>query len=189
MAEQESGILQREQLARLALNLRELEDCYRGLLGMLRVRREQVGRGEIKVLHEGMEDERICLQKIAALDEVRAELVRELTGARAALIGGEVGEASVEVANGMAMSIDAVMPLAEGGVAEELRSARTALRTMLELVQAEYAVLQQVGEALFSHVSSLIKRIRTLGTNASIYGRNGRVNGYRPMVTGVDLRT
>lgn len=177
MVEQEVTKSQRAQLTDLTKTLRELEDCYRSLLGTLRIRKEQVRRGELKVLHEGMEDERARLQKIAELDARRNQLVLEL-------LGMSEGETA-----GTLVSLEAVMPLAVGDAAEELSLARSALRTMLEAVQAEYAVLQQVGEALFTHVTSVIQRLRSLGTNAAVYGRNGRVNDRRSIVSGVDFHT
>ncbi len=166
---------QQGQLQRLAGTVLEIEDHYRSLLGVLRIRKEQVRRGETKLLNAGLEGERDCLQRIAALDELRAQLVRELAG--------------IEVASEAEVSLDVVMPLAQGELARDLQGARSALRKTLQAVQSEYAILQQVGESLFTHVTSLIQRIRTFGAGSAVYSRNGRVDGSRPLVSGVDLRT
>ena len=175
MVEQGANRLQRDQLTQLAATLRDLEAGYGSLLGMLRIRKEQVRRGEIKMLHVQMEGERDCLKRIAALDEMRGRLVGKLVGA--------------ESGTGSALSIDAVMPLATGRLATELRAGRSALRATLEAVQSEYAVLQLVGESLFAHVSSLIQRLGIFGVGAAVYGRDGRFDGGQPMVSGVDFRT
>ncbi len=175
MVEQAVSKLQQDQLIRLAQTLRELEERYRCLLGVLLIRKEQVRRGETKMLNAGQEDERACLQRIAELDELRGQLVSELAGSNQI--------------NGPEISIDAVLPLADAGLARDLHSARVALRKTLQTVQAEYAVLQQVGESLFAHVTSLLQRIRTFGVGSAVYSRNGRVNGNRPLISGVDLRT
>lgn len=163
-----------DRTAHMAEILRALEACYSNLLGSLRIRKERVRRGDLQGLHDSLDDERDCLERICELDQQREAIMQAVSEAR-----GRAGRAAFDVLS------------RSGSEAArfEFEKARAQLRTTVEQVEAEYAVLKQVGEALFAHVTCLVQRIHSLGSGGVRYGRNGRIGGGRSLINGVDLRT
>jgi len=165
------------QTAQLIEVLRALESSYTNLLGLLRVRKERVRRGDLKGLYDCVQDERRLLCAIRKADREREMVMNGLrsTGAN----GGAYGDGT----------LDAVVSGTAEPMSTELCSVREQLRLRVEEVHAEYAVIKQVGEALSSHVANLVQRLQMFGTNAVLYGRNGQVGGRQPILSGVDIRT
>jgi len=151
-----------------------LEACYTNLLGTLRIRKERVRRGDLQGLHDSLEGERDCLERISELDQQREAIMQAVSEA-----SGPAGRAVLDV-------------LSRSGseaARSEFEKARAQLRTTVGQVEAEYAVLKQVGEALFAHVTCLVQRIHSLTSGGVRYGRTGRIGDGRPLISGVDLRT
>jgi len=161
-----------KQTAQLIEVLRALESSYTNLLGLLRVRKERVRRGDLKGLYDCVQDERRLLAAIRKSDRER-EVVMGRLCASGAGYGG----------------LDGVVEASSDVMGDELKLIRVRLRLRVEEVRAEYAVIKQVGEALSSHVANLVQRLQMFGTNAGLYGRNGQVGGRQPILSGVDVRT
>ena len=161
-----------KQVKQLIEILCALESSYMNLLGLLRVRKERVRRGDLKGLYDCVQDERRLLAAIRKADREREMVMGRLCASGA----GDGG-------------LDGVVESSSEVMGDELKLIRVRLRKRVEEVRAEYAVIKQVGEALSSHVANLVQRLQKFGTNAVLYGRNGQVGGRQPILSGVDVRT
>lgn len=162
-----------KQTAQLVEILRALECSYANLLGLLRVRKERVRRGDLKGLYDCAQDERRLLNEIRSMDGKREALMDDLSCGE--LYGVDL--------------LDELVDQTTGPMRSELCSVRAQLRNRVEEVRHEYGVIRQVGEALSAHVALLVQRLNALGPNAVLYGRNGKMGGRQPLLSGVDLRT
>lgn len=162
-----------KQTAQLVEILRALECSYANLLGLLRVRKERVRRGDLKGLYDCAQDERRLLHEIRSTDLQREAVMATLPCGEAYGVG----------------LLDELVDKTGEPMRSELCSVRAELRCRVEEVRHEYGVIRQVGEALSAHVALLVQRLNVLGPNAVLYGRNGKMGGRPPLLSGVDLRT
>ncbi|GIK18507.1 MAG: hypothetical protein AMXMBFR77_00830 [Phycisphaerales bacterium] len=156
--------------ADLEAALRALADAHGALLEAIESQREAARRADPRGVESATRAHLAALARIEEADAARRAAVERLAGPDAA---------SIPIA-----TLAAGLPAPARDVLER---AAAALRPLVERAGRERAQLRETFTALVSHMDGLIQQVHRRLSHAGTYGRAGRVETGRVVVSGVDV--
>ncbi|MCW5776107.1 MAG: flagellar export chaperone FlgN [Phycisphaeraceae bacterium] len=156
--------------ADLEAALRSLADAHGALLEAIEAQREAVRCADPSAVESATRAHLAALVRIEEADVARRAAVERLAGPDAA---------SIPIA-----TLAAGLPVPTRNALER---AAAALRPLVERARRERAQLRETFASLVSHMDGLIQQVHRRLSHAGTYGRAGRVEAGRVVVSGVDV--
>ena len=156
--------------ADLEASLRALADAHAALLEAIDAQREATRRADPKGVESATRAHLAALDRVEEADAARRAAVERLAGPDAV---------SIPIA-----ALAAGLP---APTRDSLERAAAALRPLVERARRERAQVREVFASLVSHMDGLIQQVHRRLSHAGTYGRAGRVEAGRAVVSGVDV--
>jgi hypothetical protein len=160
---------------RLRALLAELTRAYTAMESLAESRQRAMSGADLNALGASVQQENQIVQRIAALDEERASIVRLVAQ-----------ESRLDPATTTITQLASKLP--EPWQSELTDEARR-LRVLIERVQRVNAAGQLAADKLARHMQGLIQAAERWHSHAGVYGRSGAVRTGAPVVTALDCTT
>lgn len=147
--------------------LADLIMVHRELLELVREHRIAISRNDAAAIQELLSRQGMLGVRIAALEKVRGETIRAITG---------------NARSGIAE----VLAKLEPGDRSEVAAKAEQLRSVLMEVQRQNGIVRAATQSLLGHIDGLMQQVARALSKAGTYGRQGRIEG-GPVACGVDM--